>query len=181
MSDTKTLGATYVCTSSIPRQGDLTVEDVHQAAANFNAWGMKLKDQGLRFGYHPHGFEFGHTPTETLFDVLMKDAKPEYVTFELDTFWFVHGGADPVTYLEKYPGRFDIMHLKDMAKGTATDLTGKAPDETSVSLGKGQLNWAAILRAADRAGVKLYYIEDESPQAPQQVLETKKYLAQLHY
>ena len=142
---------------------------------------MKLKAQGLRFGYHPHGFEFGHTPKETLFDVLMGEAKPEYVTFELDTFWFVHGGADPVTYLEKYPGRFDIMHLKDMATGTATDLTGKAPEETSVSLGKGQLNWPAILRAADRAGVKLYYIEDESPRAPQQVLETKTYLSQLRY
>lgn len=86
-----------------------------------------------------------------------------------------------MAYLEKYPGRFDIMHLKDIAKGTPTDLTGTAPDNTSVSLGSGELNWPAIFRAAVRAGVKLYFIEDESPNAPQQVLETKKYLAQLRY
>jgi sugar phosphate isomerase/epimerase len=140
-----------------------------------------LKEQGRRFGYHPHGFEFVHTPKETLFDVLMEETKPEYVTIDLDSFWFVHGGADPVAYLERYPGRFDVMHLKDIAKGTITDLTGTAPEDTSVSLGNGQMNWPAIFRAADRAGVKFYYIEDESPKAPQQVLETKKYLAQLHY
>jgi len=179
--DAKTLGATYIVTSSMPRQGELTVDDVHKAAADFNGWGSKLKEQGLRFGYHPHGFEFVHTPTETLFDVLMGETKPEDVTIELDAFWFVHGGADPVAYLQKYPGRFDVMHLKDIAKGTISDLTGAAPEDTSVSLGSGQMSWPAIFRAADRAGVKLYYIEDESPKAPQQVLETKKYLAQLHY
>ncbi len=179
--DTKTLGATYVITSSIPRQGELSEEDVHAASAKFNAWGMKLKHQGIQFGYHPHGFEFVHTPQETLFDVLVQSTDPEYVTFEMDTFWFVHGGADPVAYLEKYPGRFDLMHLKDMAKGTTTNLTGQAPDETSVALGKGQLNWSAIFSAADRARVKLYYIEDESPKAPQQVIETMKFLEQLRY
>jgi sugar phosphate isomerase/epimerase len=179
--DAKTLGATYVFTSSMPRQGELTIDDVHKAAAAFNGWGSKLKEQGRRFGYHPHGFEFVHTPKETLFDVLMEETKPEYVTIELDAFWFVHGGADPVAYLERYPGRFDVMHLKDIAKGTITDLTGTAPEDTSVSLGNGQMNWPAIFRAADRAGVKFYYIEDESPKAPQQVFETKKYLAQLHY
>lgn len=181
VSDAKALQASYVFTSSMPHQGELSADDVHKAAADFNQWGSTLKDQGLRFGYHPHGFEFVHTPAATLFDVLMEDTKPEYVTMELDAFWFVHGGADPVTYLEKYPGRFDIMHLKDIAKGTPNDLTGTAPDNTSVSLGHGELNWPAIFRAADRAGVKFYFIEDESPMAPQQVLETKKYLSQLRY
>jgi len=87
--DAKTLGATYVFTSSMPRQGDLTIDDVPKAAAAFNGWGSKLKEQGRRFGYHPHGFEFVHTPKETLFDVLMEETKPEYVTIELDAFWFV--------------------------------------------------------------------------------------------
>jgi sugar phosphate isomerase/epimerase len=73
------------------------------------------------------------------------------------------------------------MHLKDMAKGTPTDLTGSAPDETSVPLGKGQLDWAAIFHAADRAGVKIYFIEDESPRAPEQVLATNEFLKNLRY
>ena len=181
ISDAKTLGAGYVLTSGMPHQGELSADDVHQASANFNEWGLTLKGQGLRFGYHPHGFEFVHTPTATLFDVLIEETKPEYVTMELDAFWFVHGGADPVTYLEKYPGRFDIMHLKDIEKGAPNDLTGFAPDNTSVSLGSGEIYWPAIFRAADKAGVKHYFIEDESPRAPQQVLETKKYLSQLRY
>jgi sugar phosphate isomerase/epimerase len=179
--DAKTLGAGYVITSNIPRPGELTTEEVHAAAAIFNDWGIKVKKEGLQFGYHPHGFEFVHTPKETLFDVLLKETNPEFVMFELDTFWFVHGGADPVCYLEKYPGRFDLMHLKDMAKGTATDLTGHAPDEASVALGKGELDWPAILHAADRSGVKAYFIEDESPSAPEQVLETKAFLEHLSY
>ena len=175
----KVLGANYVITSNIPRPGELTVEEVNAAVINFNNWGRAVKEQGLHFGYHPHGFEFVHTPQETLFDVLIKNTDPEYVTYELDAFWFVHGGADPVCYLEKYPGRFDLMHLKDMARGTTTDLTGRAPDETSVALGKGQLDWAAILHAAIRTGVKVYFIEDESPAAPEQVLDTKEFLAHL--
>jgi sugar phosphate isomerase/epimerase len=181
MRDAKALGARYVITSNIPHSGELTAKDVHTAASNFNAWGAKLKDQDLRFGYHPHGFEFVHTPRETLFDVLVNETNSDRVTFELDAFWFVHGGADPVCYLQKYPGRFELLHLKDMAKGTATDLTGRAPDESSVALGQGQLDWAAIFHAADRAGVSVYFIEDESPSAPQQVLETREFLKNLRY
>ena len=73
------------------------------------------------------------------------------------------------------------MRNKDMAKGLAVDLNGKASQEASVSLGRGQLNWAAIFRATDKAGVKFYYVEDESPSASQHVLETKKYLGRLRY
>jgi sugar phosphate isomerase/epimerase len=181
ISDAKALGARYVITSGIPRSGDLTAENVHAAVSDFNGWGKKVAEHGLQFGYHPHGFEFVHTPKETLFDVLAKETDPEHVTFELDAFWFVHGGADPVCYLQKYPERFSLMHLKDIAKGTTTDLTGRAPGETSVVLGTGQLDWAAIFRAADRAGVKVYFIEDESPLAPEQVPETKSFLEHLRY
>ena len=179
--DAKTLGAAYVITSSIPRLGDLTADDVHRAAANFNNWGQKLKEQGLQFGYHPHGFEFVHTPTQTLFDVLVAETKPECVTFEMDTFWFVHGGADPAAYLEKYPQRFQLVHLKDMARGAPRDLTGVAPGELSVALGMGQLDWPPILHAAVAAGVKRYYIEDESPAAQQQVPATKAFLQAVRY
>lgn len=179
--DAQTIGTHYLITSNIPHSGQLSEEDVHAAAASFNRWGEEIKRNGLSFGYHPHGFEFVHTSTETLFDVLAKQTNDELVTFEMDAFWFAHGGADPVCYLEKYAGRFELMHLKDVAKGTPTDLTGSAPDEASVPLGKGQLDWAAIFHAADRAGVKVYFIEDESTNAPQQVLETKEFLKNLRH
>ncbi|MCI0624537.1 MAG: FG-GAP-like repeat-containing protein [Acidobacteria bacterium] len=182
VSDANALGARYVLTAGIPRKGNFTLEDCQRAAKDFNRWGEKLKAQGLQFGYHPHGFEFVPTAEGTLFDTLLKLTKPELVEYEIDVFWFFHGGADPVRYLEKYPHRFSLAHLKDLRKGTPTgDLSGKAPDETSVVLGTGQLDFPAILRAAAKAGVKRYYIEDESPDAPQQVPESLKFLKAVRF
>lgn len=175
--EAKALGAKFVLTAGIPRKGELTPEHVKKAAADFNTWGEKLKAQGLQFGYHPHGFEFVKTPKGFLFDDLLALTRPSYVTFELDVFWMVHGGGDPVRYLERHPGRFLLMHLKDMKKGTPTGVTtGHAPDETSVEMGAGTVPWPAVLAAAKKAGVKWYYIEDESPYASTQVPVTLEYL-----
>lgn len=179
--DARNLGATYILTSGIPHQGELTEDDTKKAAAAFNAWGQKTKAAGIQFGYHPHGFEFVHTPTATLFDVLVDKTDPELVTFELDTFWFAIAGADPAAFLERYPKRFQLMHLKDLAKGAARSVSGSAPDETSVAVGAGMLRWAGIMRAADAAGVQKYYIEDESPEAAIQVPVSLRYLAALKY
>jgi sugar phosphate isomerase/epimerase len=181
IKDAKTLGAHYVLTSSIPHTGALNGDDVTRAAAAFNEWGSRLKAEALQFGYHPHGFEFGHTPDETLFDVLMKQTSPDLVTYEMDVFWFAHAGADPVLFLEKYPDRFAMLHLKDIHKGFATDLTGSAPDDSSVALGTGALDWARILRQAQLSGVKKYYIEDESTDASRQVVESKRFLQEIRF
>lgn len=164
-------------TAGTPHKGEFTADDVKRAAADFNAWGEKPRQKRLRFGYHPHGFEFVKTANGSLFDDLMAQTRPEYVVYELDVFWMAHGGADPVKYLQKHPGRFPLMHLKDIAKGTPTGVTTrKAPDETSVALGTGMLDWPTILKAAKKAGVKYYYVEDESSEAPFQVPVTPTYL-----
>jgi sugar phosphate isomerase/epimerase len=181
-ADAKAVGAQYALTAGFPHQTPATVEDVRNAATHFNEWGEKLKARGLRFGYHPHGFEFVPHGQGTLFDVLAAETRPEFVVFEMDVFWFLHGGADPVAYLEKYANRFALMHLKDMQKGAPTGLfTGKAPNETSVALGTGQLDWPAILRAAKKAGIQRYYIEDESPEAPRQAPVSLEYLRKVRF
>jgi sugar phosphate isomerase/epimerase len=170
-------GAKYVLTAGIPHKGDLTEAQARQAAADFNSWGEKLLAQGLKFGYHPHGFEFVKTATGKLFDVLIEQTDPRFVSFELDVFWLIHGGADPVRHLEKHPARFEMMHLKEMAKGTPTGLTtGKAPDETSAALGTGMISWPAVLKAAKKAGLRYYYIEDERLAAFAQVPVTLEFL-----
>ncbi len=182
IADAKALGATYVLAAGIPRRGALTREVAGKAAADFNTWGAALKAAGLQFAYHPHGFEFVREGSRTLFDVLMEETDPGLVQFELDVFWVAHGGGDPVAYMERFPKRFSLVHLKDIAKGTPTGVTtGKAPDETSVALGTGQIDWVRFLRAADRAGVKRYYIEDESLDAPKQVPLTFDYLRQIRF
>jgi sugar phosphate isomerase/epimerase len=181
IADALTVGATYVIVSNIPRTGDLNEEETHAAAKDFNTWGKELRLRGLQFAYHPHGFEFGHTETATLFDELVQETIPDLVSFELDTFWFRQGGVDPARFIEKYPNRFHLLHLKDIAVGTKQDQSGGAPDTSSVVLGRGQLHWKEILRAARNAGVREYFIEDESPEAAKQVLESMRYLGQIQF
>jgi sugar phosphate isomerase/epimerase len=181
VADAKAVGAKFVIVSWIPHKGDLTEDQVHQAAKDFNLWGEKLRNQGLTFGYHPHGFEFVHTKTATLFDALVAETSPQYVTFELDTFWFRQGGVDPARYLEKYPTRFQLMHLKDLAPGTKEDLSGGAPESSSVVVGQGTLHWPEILRAASQSSIAAYFIEDESPDPVRQVPETLKFMHQVRF
>ena len=100
----------------------------------------------------------------------------------MDVFWVTHPGHDPVKWLEKYPGRWELMHVKDMKKGMATGVfTGKADVSNDVTVGTGQMNWPAILKAAEKSGVKHYFLEDESPTAADQIPLSKKYLESLKW
>jgi sugar phosphate isomerase/epimerase len=179
VKDAKDIGCSYVGTSSIPHQGPVTRQHIDQASSDFAKWGKAVAGEGLQFFYHVHGYEFGASPDGTLLDTLMKQS-PKDVAFQMDVFWVMRGGGDPAALLAKYPGRFLLMHLKDIAKGTPLgDPTGAAPDETSVPLGTGQVNWPAVLKAAKAGGTKMFYIEDEHPKAEDQVPATLKYLAEL--
>jgi sugar phosphate isomerase/epimerase len=179
VKDAKEMGCSYVGTAWIPHQGPFTRQHVDQASTDFAKWGTALAGEGLQFFYHVHGYEFGATPDGTLLDTLMKQS-PQDVAFQMDVFWVMRGGGDPAALLTKYPGRFLLMHLKDIAKATQLgDPTGSAPDETSVPLGTGQVDWPAVLKAAKVGGTKMFYIEDEHPKAEEQVPVTLKYLAEL--
>ena len=91
-------------------------------------------------------------------------------------------GQDPVKLLEKYGSRLELMHVKDMKKGAQTgDLTGKSDANNSVTLGTGMMDWPAILRAAQKAGVKWYFIEDESPASSQQIALSLRYLERVKF
>jgi sugar phosphate isomerase/epimerase len=179
--DAKTLGAQYVICPWIPHSGKFTAEDAQNGAENFNRWGASLREAGLQFCYHPHGYEFQPSEGGTLFDTLVTKTDPKNVNFEMDVFWIIHPGQNPVTLLEKYPTRFPLMHLKDLAKDAHGNLSGSAPEETSVSLGAGQVDWQAVLVAARRASVKRYYIEDEAASAMRQVDDSLNYLRGLKY
>jgi sugar phosphate isomerase/epimerase len=188
IANAKALGLKYVMCAWIPHKGAFTAEDATRAAADFNAWGAKLKAEGITFAYHAHGYEFSPAtiaapPKMTLFDQLVRATDPKYVAFEMDVFWVTHGGADPVSLLRRYPKRWVMMHLKDMKKGTPTGaaagFTGQAPEETNVPLGTGTIDWVTLLKEAKKQGVAHYYIEDESPNPTEQIPLTLKYLAGL--
>jgi sugar phosphate isomerase/epimerase len=180
IADAKALGAKYVMCAWIPHGDSFTIKDVEKAAAAFDAAAVQLGAAGLTFMYHCHGYEFVPGPGGTLFDTLAARTNPDLVKFELDVFWAVRGGADPVALLEKYAGRVKATHIKDIAKGTPVgDRSGHAPDETNVPLGQGQIDWPKVFRASAKAGVEWHIIEDESPTAEQQVPVSLKYLAGL--
>lgn len=179
IKDAKALGLTYIVCPWIPHEAaDFTPEDVRHAAANFNLWGEELLKSGLHFAYHVHGYEFRPLETGgTLFDLLAKATKPEFVGFEMDVFWVVQPGADPVDLLTRYSGRWQLMHLKDIRKGSPIGIyTGKAPKTDDVTLGTGQVNWQSVLATAEKNGVKHYFIEDESPTVAEQIPESLKFL-----
>ncbi len=176
----KALGASFVMVAWIPHQkGNFTIENAKKAVEDFNRVGKTLKENGLTFCYHTHGFEFQPYEGGTLFDYMVKNTNPEYVSFEMDVLWVTHGGGDPVALLKKYGSRWKLMHLKDLKKGIKGDFTGGTPPENDVALGDGQVNMPEVLKQAKKAGVQHYYIEDESNIETTQVPKSIAYLKNL--
>lgn len=180
--EAKELGLEYAGCAWIPHTDTFDEKECLSAIKVFNHAGETLAKYGLKFFYHTHGYEFQPHGRGTLFDLLMDGTRPEHVGYEMDVFWVVHPGQDPVTLLGKYGKRFQLMHVKDMKKGVKTgDLTGKSDVTNDVTLGTGQMNWPAILKAAEQAGVKYYFIEDESPTAAKQIPQSLKFLKQVKW
>jgi sugar phosphate isomerase/epimerase len=177
----RTLGAEYVVCSTIPHSAKhLAAHDCPPAAENLNRWGERLAASGLRLCYHTHGTEFDPSPDGTRFDTLVKLTNPKFVNFEMDIFWIVYGHQDPVQLLRRYPGRFPLMHIKDIRKGTV--LGGSPADvleEESVPLGTGLVDVRAALLAAQDTGVRHYYLEEEAVDAVPQIRQSLRYLAGL--
>ena len=176
--EAKILGAKYVRVASIPfERPEFTLDNARQAVSDFNNGGRILYEEGLHFCYHNHGFEFWPWKDDlTLFDYIVQNTDPRYVSFEMDLLWTVHPGQDPVELLERYPDRFRLMHLKDLRKGVTGDLSGSTPRENDVVLGTGQVDFPAVLRAARKTNIEYYYIEDESPDVVERVPQSLEYI-----
>lgn len=122
--------------------------------ARLNTLGKIAKEQGLQFGYHNHEFEFAYNAaTKTdLFTEIISKTDPELVKLELDLFWVVYAGGDPVTLFYLQPGRFPLFHVKDL-----DPLTRKNAD-----LGKGSIDFPTIFKYKKDAGLKYYFVEQEN-------------------
>jgi sugar phosphate isomerase/epimerase len=151
-----------------------TREEVLRAATDFAKWSKACRAAGKRFGYHIHGQEFAKDGDGTLFDLLAKESGPD-VGFEADVFWVTAAGADPVSLMKRYPGRFWFTHLKDMAKTPDVTVYKRA----NVVLGTGAIDIKAVVAAGAEAGVELHYIEDESPAVLTQVPQSIAYYKSL--
>jgi sugar phosphate isomerase/epimerase len=175
VGNAQALGATYIMCPGIPHKDVLTMADCQLAITNFNKWGEQFKAAGIRFVYHPHGPEFQPSPDGTLLDTLAKGMKAGVADFEMDTFWFVWSGHDPVAFLNKYPDRTILMHLKDLRKGETGDLSGGAPESADVPVGTGQVDWRAVFGASE-GSVEHYLIEDGSADPVAHIRQSLGYL-----
>jgi sugar phosphate isomerase/epimerase len=177
----KVLGVDYVIVPSLSGR-NLKDEDAHKIAENFNTWGAALKAAGFKFGYHTHGPEM--TPSaagngETLLDIIIRETKPDLVTYEMDVFWTYQAGQDPVKLLNKYPDRWTMLHLKDMRKGGPVGLGQRTAATDQTAVGNGEIKWPEIIATAQKNGVKHYFLEDETPAPLQEIPVSLKYLRAL--
>jgi sugar phosphate isomerase/epimerase len=180
--EAQSLGLRYAGCAWIPHHGDFDEKTCREAAAVFNQAGEVMARHGLKFFYHVHGYEFQPHDQGTLFDLLMAETDRKRVSYEMDIFWVVFPNQDPVKLFEKYGRRWELVHLKDMKKGTPTGaLTGSSDVRNDVALGAGLMDLPAILKAAKKAGVKYYFIEDESPSSEQQIPQSLRYLEQVRF
>ncbi|NLG01612.1 MAG: sugar phosphate isomerase/epimerase [Lentisphaerae bacterium] len=172
-------GLKYLGVAWASHQKPLDEAQTLKIAADFNEIGKRLKAAGIQFFYHNHGFEFQPYKDGTLFDLLMAKTDPDLVKFEMDVLWTVFPGQDPVKLLKKYPDRWVLMHLKDLKKGVAGNLSGGTDLTNDVVLGTGQADYPAILKACQEIGIAYYFIEDESPTVLEQLPKSLNYLSQI--
>ena len=138
----------------MPSPGDRkteTADDYRKMAHEMNQIGERSRQAGIRFGYHNHDSEFKSYDSGVFYDILLRETNPDFVCFQLDIYWIIKAGYDPIPYFQKYPGRFALWHLKDM------DSSGE-----STVIGAGNINYKEIITFADLAGLDYFYVEQES-------------------
>lgn len=180
--EAKILGLKYAGCAWIDHADQFDERASREAISVFNNAGEALAKHGIKFFYHTHGYEFQPLGGGTLFDLIVSETKPEYVTYQMDVFWVVHGGQDPAKLMEKYGDRFELTHLKDMKSTTPTGLTtGHSEDSNCVAIGTGKIDFPPLLRNAEKVGVKWHFIEDESPSSEQQIPQSLQFLEQVKW
>ena len=180
--EAKALGLEWAGTAWAKPKGEVNEEWARETAKVFNRAGEVLAKHGIKFYYHNHGYEFVPYMDGTLLDLLMKETKPGLVYFEMDVMWTVFPGQDPTKLIEKHAGRWALMHIKELKKGVPTgSLSGGTDNKNGVVIGTGQTDWPSLLKASQKAGVKHYFIEDESPTVLEQIPQSLKYLEQIKF
>jgi sugar phosphate isomerase/epimerase len=143
----------------------LTLDDWKWNADLFNRVGERAKRAGLRFGYHNHHIEFREFGGVTAFDELLHRTDPDLVTIELDCGWVKVAGLDPADFIAKHASRVGLLHVKDVEAGPAPS-TRFGPAVRFAEVGRGSIDWPKVFEAARKAGVRRYYVEQDTTERP---------------
>lgn len=165
------VGHEYVVCPWLPESERGSIEGYRQLAQLFNDVGRQLQAENLQFGYHNHAFEFETIDGQRPYDVLLEATNPAHVTMELDLYWIVEAGYDPLTYFEQYPDRFALSHVKD-----------RTEDGAMVAVGEGAIDFTNIFAHSDQAGLQKYIVEHDNPEDPlASIRSSHEYLRQLQF
>ncbi len=142
-------------------ESDRSIETYKKMIGNWNEVGKIMKSVGIQYGYHNHNFEFA--PSAGLvpyYDIFMKEMDADLITMELDIYWAIKAGQDPIEMFNKYPGRFQLAHFKDMTEKSEPSYGGVNNDMAPV--GSGLIDYKQIYAARKTAGMKYFFVEDDS-------------------
>lgn len=153
VEDAKKNGQKFMVVPWINEDLRKSIDSYKQIISDLNAAGEVCNSAGIRFGYHNHAFEFDTVDGQVPYEVMLKELDPKKVGMELDLFWVVNAGKDPLKFFEQYPGRFEQWHVKDIDKNDRN---------RNADIGAGTIDWKAIFAKARQSGVKYFYVEQES-------------------
>jgi sugar phosphate isomerase/epimerase len=175
------LGLKYMVCPWIPKPLQDSLAGFHEAAAHFNKAAERASKAGLIFAFHPHNYEFKKYEGGRGFEILMKELDPA-IKIELDVFWAIEAGEDPLALLHQYRDRIRLIHIKDRKPVPGVTF---APDAVATShcteAGSGSIDWKTILGAAHRQGITEYYVDQDATDLPldESLRRNWKYLSQL--
>lgn len=164
-------GHRYVLLAWMPPEARSSITQYQELAAFFNQMGKACQSAGLKFAFHNHEFEFTPIDGKVPFDVLLNETDPDLVEFEIDLFWTIQGGHDPLAYFKSHPGRFTLCHIKDRAEGG--DM---------VDVGAGEIDFASIFAQMDLGGLQYFFVEHDEPVDPMVSIKTSfQYIEALRF
>jgi sugar phosphate isomerase/epimerase len=150
--DARAIGHDWLTVPSLPNGAHDTIDDWKRVAANFNAVAARVRAAGFRFAYHNHNTELKKIGHVLPLDVLIEETDPTLVSFEMDIYWVVNGGGDPLALLARHPGRIKMLHVKDSLG---------LPDDKMADVGAGTIDFKTIFARAN--GIEHYFVEHDHP------------------
>jgi len=169
----------------VPLYEKISLSDYKWNADQLNQCAENLKRHGIRTGYHNHAIDFKNFGGTTGFDTLIQNTDPNLVCFEMDCGHVIHAGYDPIAYLNKYPTRIELLHIKDLVPGYHVSTTLDTEDkDTNAEIGAGSIDWKKLFETVARyRQVRHYFVEHEGKMAhpPLEALQISyNYLQKLH-
>lgn len=160
MEDHRIMGTANIGVGAMPAEYRNSLDGAKQFAEKANRLSEIFYKNGFKFTYHNHSFEYRRfAGGERPMDILVRELNPDSTSFVLDTYWCQNAGADPVAWIEKLAGRIDILHLKDMAMDPDPE---KMQETVFAEIGQGNMEFAPIVEAAKKTGVKHFIVEQDN-------------------